>query len=1053
MNKQKIYNDYIDSEKERLDKYISTSEKDLQDLTNFFSEFYTSGVSFYKSINKKLSTIFDITKVSEVTTKIDQNIKFFYQTSQLFINSIQVFLDKLSLNLITPLKEFKLNYEKENASIKNNLDKISNYFKTIKQKVIFSQKNFYAQEQNFLKIKQENNLKKNLNNFKDRDQDALFSAKSKAMNEKEIYKYQINSANIFYQNLDLMYQKNYKNFEISEENKFVFLNDLFGMYCNNFKDLSLYINDYIEQINSKLAGWKLDDDKKIIKDEFNCMGRYITNQDKNKDKEKEKNNDDNNDIQNNQRFNKESFKLYHNINIKYVNDFFEILENKKKGFFSISKNKIYSYIKESKETDTEITNYKIYDISSAEYQKIITKLFIDSIKGKNEISSEIISAIEELIINVKSFPNYFFKEFYSVHNNINYIRLLNEKNLEHLGNIFMTIILFKELEKNDYLNIIVNIIYYGERIYFSIPNAENKKLFLCSYMNKFPIFKCIYFWEIIIRFKLISRLEKLAFEIDENFEKFYKVNKKGNSHIQNISSNNNYNSDNNYFDNDINIYEDLNTTDDSIDSMKNFKRNNIHLKNKFNPNKHNDINGLISIINYESTFEELTKDLKNEYLKKANQIFHSIIIEYISAFVNYNFGQNNSLELIVKICNDFSMSNDLINYYAVYLNNCAYSVKQYSKNSFYDLKNKIEDIRVELKFNSIRKQNKSSYQIEPEKRVLNDTEKMIIIKKVSRFLPDKDKINILKLNKKFSSKLNKKIYKEILNRKDVEKGIIENKQMHINVWKILLKYNLIKKTYPYYPNLEKALKIKYDMNGKNDFCIIDLDSQRTLFDKNCNIEEKRKSLNNILKTCIMLNEEGSYCQGMNFVGGFILKISENEEESFYLLMGLFKYTDYRSIFKKDLSKLRLFFSIFENILKLYIPTLDSYFIENKVTANYYLSAWFIAIFTSLVKEGNKLDAFLKIFDLFIIDGWKAIFNISMDILRKNEEILLTYKNEVLLHYLTNSLGYDFVFKKENYEYLLDNNINKRLVLRISGKLIHNVENEVNQTEKLKEILK
>ena len=32
------------------------------------------------------------------------------------------------------------------------------------------------------------------------------------------------------------------------------------------------------------------------------------------------------------------------------------------------------------------------------------------------------------------------------------------------------------------------------------------------------------------------------------------------------------------------------------------------------------------------------------------------------------------------------------------------------------------------------------------------------------------------------------------------------------------------------------------MNGKNDFCIIDLDSQRTLFDKNTNVEEKRKSL-------------------------------------------------------------------------------------------------------------------------------------------------------------------------------------------------------------------
>ena len=1036
MNKQKLYNDYIDAEKERLDKYISTSEKDLQDLTNFLSEFYISGVSFYKSLNKKLSTFFDITKVSEVTTKIDQNIKFFYQTSQLFINSIQVFLDKLSLILITPLKEFKLNYEKENNQIKNNFNKISNYFKTVKQKVIFSQHKFYALEQNFLKIKSDNNIKKNKNNFTDRDQDALYTAKSKAMNAKEIYKYQLMSANIFYNNLDKMYQKNYKNFEISEENKFVFLNNLLGMYCNNMKDLSIYINDYCEQINSKISGWKLDDDKKIIKDEFNCLGRYIIDQDKDKEK--------NINTINNERFNKESYKIYNNINIKYVNDFFEMIDSKRKGFFSIINNKIQGYIKEPQEENTELIIYKTYNISSAEYQKKIIKLFIDSIESQNELSLDTISAIEELIINVKSFPNYFFKEFYNLHNNSSYIQLLNEKNLEHFGNILMTIILLKDLEKNDLLNIIVNIIYYGEKIYYSIPNAKNKKLFLCSYLNKFPIFKCIYFWEIIIRYKLISRLEKLTLEIEENFEKINRTNKKPGFL-------------NNFLDNNININDELNTTDDSVDSSKGFKKNTMNLKNIFNNNKHNEVNGLISIINYEANFEELTPELKNEYIKKANQIFHSIVIEYISAFVNYNFGQNNSLELIVKICNDFSMSNNLINYYAVYLNNCSYSVKQYSKNSFYDLKNKIEDIRVELKYNSMKKPNKLSSinytKIEPEKKILNDTEKMLIIKKVSRFLPDSAKINILTLNKKFSSKLNKKIYKEILNRKDLEKGIIENKQMHINIWKILLKYNLIKKEYPYHPNLEKALQIKYSMNGKNDFCIIDLDSQRTLFDKNTNVEEKRKSLNNILKTCIMLNEEGSYCQGMNFVGGFILKISENEEESFYLLMGLFKYTDYRSIFKKDLTKLRLFFSIFEKILKLYIPTLESYFTENKVTANYYLSAWFITLFTSLVKQGQKLDAFLKIFDLFIIDGWKAIFNISMDILRKNEETLLTYKNEVLLHYLTNTLGYDYVLNRQNYEYLLDNNINKRLVLRISGKLMHNIENEVNQTEKLKEILK
>ena len=1034
MNNQKLYNDFVDNEKERLNKYISSSEKDLQDLTNFLSEFFSSGVSFYKSMNKKLSNLFDVNKVSDVTTKIDQNIKFFYQTSQLFISYIKVFLDKLSLTLITPLKEFKLNYEKKNIEIKKNFEKISNDFKSFKQKLITSQQKFYVKEQNYLKIKSEMNLKKLKNKFTDRDQDNLYTAKSKAMNEKEIYKYQVLSANIFYQNLDLTYKKNYKNFEINEENKFVFLNDLFGMYSNNMKDLSMYISEYCGQINSKFDGWKLDDDKKIIQDEFNCMGRYIVN---NNDKKNNKGNE---------RFNKESFKVYNNINIKYVNDYFEILENNKKGFFSINKAKIFGYIVESQVNKEDSTNYKTYDIQSNDYQKKIMKLFFDSLDSQNELTSDIISSIIELIINDKKFPQYFFKDYYVTHNT-QYIRMLNEKNLEHFGNILTTIMLLNDLDNNDFLNLIANIIHFGERIYYLIPNAENKKLFLCGFLNKIPLFKCIYFWESVIRYKLVNHLEKLANEMDEKLDLMDKVNKKHNHNI------NDYSNNSNYYDIGMNIYEELNTTDESLDINKNHKKN---MKNKMKDNKTNDPNLFISIINYEANYEDLTTKLKNEYIKKAHQIFNSIILEYISSFVNYNFGLNNSLELLVKICNQFSMSNDIINYYAVYLNNCSYSVKQYSKNSFYDLKNKIDDIRVDLKYNSLKKKNEYNdlyIKLEQEKRIFNDTEKMIIIKKVSRFLPDKDKINILKLNKKFSSKLNKKIYKEILNRKDIEKGIIQNKQMHINVWKILLKYNKIKRDYPYFPNLEKVKKIKYDMNGKNDFCIIDLDSQRTLFEENNKLEQKRKILNNILKTCAMLNEEGCYCQGMNFVGAFIIKITEDEEESFYFLMGLFKYTDYRSIFKKDLSKLKLYFSIFDVVLKLYIPTLESYFEENKVKSNYYLSAWFIALFTSLVKHGKKLDAFLKIFDLFLIDGWKAIFNISMDILRKNEEILLTMKNEGLLHYLTSALGNDFVLNKENYGYLLDNNVNKRLVLRISGKLMHNIENEINQTEKIKEKLK
>jgi hypothetical protein len=58
-----------------------------------------------------------------------------------------------------------------------------------------------------------------------------------------------------------------------------------------------------------------------------------------------------------------------------------------------------------------------------------------------------------------------------------------------------------------------------------------------------------------------------------------------------------------------------------------------------------------------------------------------------------------------------------------------------------------------------------------------------------------------------------------------------------------------------------------------------------------------------------------------------------------------------------------------------------------------------------------------------------------------------------LNYLTSVLGNDFLFKKENYEYLLNNNINKRTVLRISGKLMNNIEKQVNKTEDLNEKIK
>ena len=118
MNKSKNYYENIDTENERLLKYISKSEKKINDLSSFFNDIYSNCLNLYKTITKKLTSFFDISKVSEVITKTDQNMTFFYQTSLIFLNNLFDIIEKFNHIIITPLNDFKMNYIKENNSIK-----------------------------------------------------------------------------------------------------------------------------------------------------------------------------------------------------------------------------------------------------------------------------------------------------------------------------------------------------------------------------------------------------------------------------------------------------------------------------------------------------------------------------------------------------------------------------------------------------------------------------------------------------------------------------------------------------------------------------------------------------------------------------------------------------------------------------------------------------------------------------------------------------------------------------------------------------------------------
>lgn len=122
------------------------------------------------------------------------------------------------------------------------------------------------------------------------------------------------------------------------------------------------------------------------------------------------------------------------------------------------------------------------------------------------------------------------------------------------------------------------------------------------------------------------------------------------------------------------------------------------------------------------------------------------------------------------------------------------------------------------------------------------------------------------------------MYKQaLLFTNDPEKAIPMKKR--ISIWTSLLKMDSI--LLEYEPLKEKILSDKSFILNVDE--VINLDVQRSLV----NIKSIDPTvLSNILKTYAFFNPEIEYCQGMNFLAGFLFLVYREEETAFKAFLGL-----------------------------------------------------------------------------------------------------------------------------------------------------------------------
>ena len=261
------------------------------------------------------------------------------------------------------------------------------------------------------------------------------------------------------------------------------------------------------------------------------------------------------------------------------------------------------------------------------------------------------------------------------------------------------------------------------------------------------------------------------------------------------------------------------------------------------------------------------------------------------------------------------------------------------------------------------------------------------------YLEYKDIIFLRTSNKYFYSVLNSKITLKIY----ALKGLIhtpENRLLFynscINIKKLFnsLKKELIdyKIESNIYNNILKIAEESKDSNKKYlHVCDeISRDINRTFYTTKFVEGNGKKMLFNILKALAFIRPEIGYCQGMNFIAGALINFIDNEEKSFWIFLSFIDNFEMNFLYLKNMPDYSIRVYQLKFYIKEYLPDLALHFKKNQINPDIFFSKWILTIFSNYL----SFDILYNVWDVFILDKWKALFKFCLMILNSMKDKLI-----------------------------------------------------------------
>ena len=312
-----------------------------------------------------------------------------------------------------------------------------------------------------------------------------------------------------------------------------------------------------------------------------------------------------------------------------------------------------------------------------------------------------------------------------------------------------------------------------------------------------------------------------------------------------------------------------------------------------------------------------------------------------------------------------------------------------------DKKKNIEDILL----NSIKnKENATSQKIQmaeeinfgaiPDKLINTDEYGFIIEKKSEENELKNNKEELLKINARME-KWNYMIqnYEEFKTKKfdklksRTRKGIPDSLRSYI--WQLFGEKNKYYKK-DYFKELDTK-PIKEDIET-----VIIKDLDRTF--PNCQLFKDKygngqRKLYKVLSNYSKHNKKTGYVQGMGFIAAVFLTYMD-EESSFYMLDSLMDKYKLEGFYLPGFPELKKTFYILLNLEKKFVPKVYELFKKEGMIPSMYASEWFICIFS----RNLEFNGLVRIFDVFLLEGYKVIYRFSLAFLKIKEDEFLKGKD-------------------------------------------------------------